>query len=109
MKEPSPRRTPTEIELDILGTLHGSVSFPAGSPAKRFVLDVHDAWVGMDDAFEMTERQLAYLARIAWRYRRQLPPHLGMIAALKGGNIKSGTNATPGPVTPEQEQHILPF
>lgn len=104
----SPKRAPTEIEQELLGHLI-YVSMLRGLPAKRFIRDMHAAWIGLDKDFHMTERQLAYMARIAWRHRRQLPASLVAVAALKGGTMKHGENATPGPSTPAQAQCELPF
>lgn len=47
------------------------VTFPAGSPHKRFARQMAHATAEM-----LTPRQVAHVAHLAWRYRRQMPPHL---------------------------------
>jgi hypothetical protein len=46
------------------------VSMLPGDPAKRFIRHLCQA---MDHDADLSERQEAYLARLAWKFRRQLP------------------------------------
>lgn len=62
----------SELELRWIKSL-GGCTFGCGSPDKRFVRD-------SQGVREMTASQLCYVARLVWRYRRQLG--LGTQAAL---------------------------
>jgi hypothetical protein len=64
MTEPKPKFPLTNTESALLKRLV-SCTFGIGSPDKRFVRD-------LQDASEMTGGQLAYLARLVYRYRGQL-------------------------------------
>lgn len=50
-------------------------SFPVGSTDKRFVRDMA-ARSRTANPPTLTDRQAAYLTRLAWRYRRQMPRDL---------------------------------
>lgn len=47
------------------------IDLPACGPHKRFVLDMAEISV-IEPARQLTRRQAEHLARLAWRYRRQL-------------------------------------
>ncbi|HUO23691.1 MAG TPA: hypothetical protein VMU59_14335 [Caulobacteraceae bacterium] len=53
----------------------GRCSFLPGSAEKRFCRDMA-ARAALAAPPELTERQAAYLERLCWRFRRQLPAHL---------------------------------
>lgn len=48
---------------------------PAGTADRRFV-DVVSEAVAADGGFKLTSGQRAYIGRLAYRYRHQLPPEL---------------------------------
>ena len=48
---------------------------PAGTADRRFV-DVVSEAVAADAGFKLTTGQRAYIGRLAYRYRHQLPPEL---------------------------------
>lgn len=50
-------------------------TFQIGSPDKRFAREMA-ARSRVTNPQALTDRQSAYLARLAWRYRRQLPRDL---------------------------------
>ena len=48
---------------------------PAGTADRRFV-DVLSGAIAADPGFKLTSGQRAYIGRLAYRYRHQLPPEL---------------------------------
>ena len=50
-------------------------TFPIGSPDKRFVREMAERSRTAGPK-ALTDRQAAYLTRLAWRYRRQMPRDL---------------------------------
>lgn len=75
-------------------------SFPAGTNYKRFVMDT-------PLEAELSERQVAYIAILAWKFRRQLPnkiiPH-GTPPNLPPKRVKS---AAPPPPPDESKPDLF--
>ena len=74
---------------------------PAGTADRRFV-DVVSEAVAADGAFKLTSGQRAYIGRLAYRYRHQLPAEL--VESL--ANQRSDSGETPpriGPAVLEDE------
>jgi hypothetical protein len=64
----------TEASLDLLQRrvkALGRVSFPPGIASKRFVREMQSV-----PAEQVSPAQAAWIERLAWRYRRQLPKEL---------------------------------
>ena len=74
---------------------------PAGTADRRFV-DVVSAAVAADGGFKLTSGQRAYIGRLAYRYRHQLPPEL--VETLTGRRSDSDETSSPaGPAILEDE------
>lgn len=73
MNLPSRYRPLTEKERAIALAL-GRCRFLPASTDKRFALDMAER--AAHATSEITEKQAAFLADMAWRYRRQLPPEI---------------------------------
>ena len=74
---------------------------PAGTADRRFV-DVVSEAVAADSGFKLTSGQRAYIGRLAYRYRHQLPAEL--VESL--ANQRSDSGETPpriGPAVLEDE------
>jgi hypothetical protein len=74
---------------------------PAGTADRRFV-DVVSEAVAADSGFKLTTGQRAYIGRLAYRYRHQLPAEL--VESL--ANQRSDSGETPpriGPAVLEDE------
>jgi len=70
--------TPNEIRM--VDALY-RCRFTPGSPQKRFVRKM----AARDRRKALTERQREYLWRVAWSWRRQLPPELVALAGVYTG------------------------
>jgi len=93
MPETVNKRPLTPIEEKILTAVSNLRMLP-GTNRKRFIRQMVEArrgkwgFVGSEpqpEPFMMTERQIAFMCRIAWRHRRQLTPEIAAMVALKGG------------------------
>ena len=74
---------------------------PAGTADRRFV-DVVSEAVAADSGFKLTTGQRAYIGRLAYRYRHQLPAEL--VESLANQRSDSGeTSPRIGPAVLEDE------
>jgi hypothetical protein len=60
----------THRDLDRMRQALAKCRFLPGHPNKRFARDI------AQQTRPLTERQLRHLIRLAWRYRRSMPPDL---------------------------------
>jgi hypothetical protein len=87
------RRPFTEREVAVIEAL-ASCTFVPGHPHKRFARDMgfvvkHSREVGI------TEKQAAYLTKLAWRYRRQMPANLAYPMIENDEGIINGFEVVP--------------
>lgn len=73
----------------IAAIVPGAVTYPRGSPQKRFARDVQAAK-------QLTEKQRGFLWRIAWTYRRQITDRVVLTEAARrrGATFFSGNCST---------------
>jgi hypothetical protein len=64
--------TPREIAI---ARAFANVSFPPATAAKRFARHMTEIAVRHPE-HPLTQKQADYMAKVAWRYRRQIPVHL---------------------------------
>ncbi len=64
----------TEAQIK-LATALGRVTYLPGIPAKRFARNMAAIAEHRPD-LDLSEKQNAYMQRLAWRYRRQIPADL---------------------------------
>jgi hypothetical protein len=76
---------------------------PAGTADRRFV-DVVSEAVAADGGFKLTSGQRAYIGRLAYRYRHQLPPEF--VESLT--DRRSDTDETPPRVGPAALEDEVP-
>jgi len=74
---------------------------PAGTADRRFV-DVVSEAVAADSGFKLTSGQRAYIGRLAYRYRHQLPPELVESLAKQSSDTEE-TSPRIGPAVLEDE------
>jgi len=74
---------------------------PAGTADRRFV-DVVSEAVAADGGFKLTSGQRAYIGRLAYRYRHQLPPEL-VESRSKQSTDTGETSPRIGPAVLEDE------
>ncbi|WP_454919258.1 hypothetical protein [Xanthobacter sediminis] len=71
------------------------VSYPLGSRHKSFARAIQQVAPGA-----LTERQQAHVARLCWRYRRQIPAHLVPPANPDSAARPPAAEAPPAPTAP---------
>ena len=76
---------------------------PAGTADRRFV-DVMSEAIAADAGLKLTSGQRAYIGRLAYRYRHQLPPELVESTV----NRRSDAGETPRPVDPTVLEDEVP-
>jgi hypothetical protein len=96
----------TRLEhLDQMRKALGQCTFPPATAQKRFARQVAAMYLD-----KITEKQWRYVIRLAWRYRRQMPPDLvpskDAIEALDGAwapqEVAGMTVMTTGPRAPQK-------
>lgn len=84
-------RPATPIEIEMVRFL-GRIVVVLSPNRQRFVTQLaanYQVNNQLNQRNVITDKQASFLARCVWRYRRCLPAHLVMAAALKGGCLPS--------------------
>ena len=82
-REPVPRREISGEELQVLYAL-ATCQFSPGVADRRFILHMAAAARHPRSILRLTEGQRAYLWRLGYRYRHQLPPAINELVTLRG-------------------------
>lgn len=85
--------TPRELAI---AKAFRNVSFSPATAAKRFARHMAEIAEHSPD-YPLTEKQAKYMAKVAYRYRRQLPPHLGYPLVDDGSEAAAQGHEAPEP------------